>query len=1138
VDVFTTGGPNAGSINAAVKIVGSSPPTDDVVFVGTNGGVFKSVDGATTWTSASTGLTNRQVRALAIGDAGPPVVIYAGTGGGVFKSVDGGATWVPVNNGLVLLLITALAVAPSDPNTVYAATQGQGVFVTTNAGASWSPTGAMADPGVFALAVNPVDPLTVYAGIQGGAPGGVYKTTNGGGTWNPFNTGIPAGPGRDIRALTIGDGTSADILYAATFGGVFGTTDGAVNWVPESGLTPTDIRAIFLEKPGTLPRTIIAGTDQGIFVGTDPLGSGATWVQSNGTAPNDLTNLSIGAIAVNPIIYAGTLGNGVFLTTDSGATWAEMNDGLRAGQVLAVATDPTDSTIVYAGLTGVGWLNTSGGGGVHGSVDSGVNWTHLNDASLTNLFVQTLGVNSFGEIFAGTLGGGIFLSVDGGVTWTDVNTGDLAASPFDVGPRAVRALAVAPGVSGTAYAFVHMPNSLPPAPVGLFKTVDGGASWTNQGGITDPNTQFVLTIALDPVTPGTIYVGTLGDGVLKSVDDGATFNPANNGLTDFFVRDLALNPTGTVLYAATSGGVFQSVDGAASWTPGNTGLTSLDVTAIHNPGFGVVVAGTADAGVFGSTDGGLTWGPLTNSSTNLRATALSHSPPSLSPPPSGRFYVGTDGGGVFEYNPTFAPLTVFLAGTGAGTVSSLPGPLTCMGGSCGGSFFTNMLVTLTATPAPGSVLIGWTGGGCSGAGTCTVIAAGPIAVTATFALIPPGTFTLTLNKAGTGSGTVTVAPAALACDAACIGIGVRDVSGTIFTLTATPASGTFFAGWSGAGCTGTGPCTFPLIADTTVSATFGAPEAILVGPGPGGGPHVRTFAPSGLPGGASFMAYAPAFTNGLYVALAHLTGPGPTQLVTGAGAGGGPHVRVFNPDGSDFGLGFFAYAPAFPGGVRVAAGDVDGDGRDEIIVAPGPGGGPHVRVFKVEIGPPASLVELASFFAFDPAFTGGVFVAAGDLDGDGRAELIVGADAGGGPHVRVLSLTLGPTATLTELASFFAFDPTFTGGVRVAAADLDGNGRAELITAAGPGGLPEVRVWAGLPPTLLASFLPYPASFAGGVFVGAGQVDGTGPGEILTGPGPGWNPHVRAFTLALTEIASFFAYDPLFLGGVRVSASP
>jgi hypothetical protein len=360
----------------------------------------------------------------------------------------------------------------------------------------------------------------------------------------------------------------------------------------------------------------------------------------------------------------------------------------------------------------------------------------------------------------------------------------------------------------------------------------------------------------------------------------------------------------------------------------------------------------------------------------------------------------------------------------------------------------------------------------------------------------------------------------------------------LITLTAAPAGGTFFVGWSGSGCSGTADCTLALIADTTVSATFGAPAAILTGPGPGGGPHVRSFAPSGISGGASFMAYSPLFSAGVFVALGRIAGPGPAQIITGAGPGGGPHVRVFNPDGSDFGISFYAYAPTFAGGVRVAAGDVDGDGRAELITGAGPGGGPHVRVFKIEPGPPPSLTELAGFYAFAPAFVGGVFVAAGDVDGDGRAEIIVGADAGGGPHVRVFKLGLGPPVTLTELYGFYAFDPLFGGGVRVAAADLDGDGKADIIVGAGPGGLPEVRAWSGASFGLLADFLAYPGGYTGGVFVGGGQVDGAGPAEIVTGPGIGWNPHVRAFTLTLAEVASFFAYDPLFLGGVRVSSGP
>jgi hypothetical protein len=104
----------------------------------------------------------------------------------------------------------------------------------------------------------------------------------------------------------------------------------------------------------------------------------------------------------------------------------------------------------------------------------------------------------------------------------------------------------------------------------------------------------------------------------------------------------------------------------------------------------------------------------------------------------------------------------------------------------------------------------------------------------------------------------------------------------------------------------------------------------------------------------------------------------------------------------------------------------------EIITGAGrPGGGPHVRAFSLAGGTPT---EVASFFAYDPAFSGGVTVAAADLTGDGVAEIISGAGPGGGPHVRAFSLAGG---TPTEVASFFAYDPAFSGGVSVAAADLN-----------------------------------------------------------------------------------------------------
>jgi hypothetical protein len=310
--------------------------------------------------------------------------------------------------------------------------------------------------------------------------------------------------------------------------------------------------------------------------------------------------------------------------------------------------------------------------------------------------------------------------------------------------------------------------------------------------------------------------------------------------------------------------------------------------------------------------------------------------------------------------------------------------------------------------------------------------------------------------------------------------------------------------------------------------------------------RVFTFAGGALTELASFYAYDPLFRGGVSVACGDVTGDGIAEILTGAGPGGGPHVRVLNVTGGVVTelTGFYAYDAAFHGGVFVAAGDVTGDGKAEIITGAGPGGGPHVRVLEVT---GSTVTEIAGFYAYDPAFTGttfpgGVFVAAGDLTGDGRAEIVTGAGPGGGPHVRVLQVA---GSTVSELASFYAYDPAFTGlatfhgGVTVAIADMDGDGTPEIITGAGVSGGPHVRVLqlngSGL--TEIAGMYAYDVAFSGGVFVAAGDLDGDGVAELITGAGPGGGPHVRVWRLSagqLIEIAGFYAYDALFRGGVLV----
>jgi hypothetical protein len=269
----------------------------------------------------------------------------------------------------------------------------------------------------------------------------------------------------------------------------------------------------------------------------------------------------------------------------------------------------------------------------------------------------------------------------------------------------------------------------------------------------------------------------------------------------------------------------------------------------------------------------------------------------------------------------------------------------------------------------------------------------------------------------------------------------------------------------------------------------------------------------------------PGFRGVVDTAVADLTGDGVWDVAAGAGAGGGPHVKVIDGATGEVLHSFYAFHEGFTGGVDLATGDVNGDGIADLIVAAGAGGGPHVKVFDGR-----TLALLSEFYAYDPSFGGGVSVAVGDLDGDGRAEILTGAGAGGGPHVKAFN-----ALTLEEVLSFYAYDPSFGGGVNVAVGDLNGDGRAEILTGAGPGGGPHVKAFNGQTLDVVHSFYAYHEGFTGGVDVAARDVNADGYADIVTGAGAGGGPHVKAFdgrTLALLN--EFFAAEEFFNGGVYV----
>ncbi len=311
---------------------------------------------------------------------------------------------------------------------------------------------------------------------------------------------------------------------------------------------------------------------------------------------------------------------------------------------------------------------------------------------------------------------------------------------------------------------------------------------------------------------------------------------------------------------------------------------------------------------------------------------------------------------------------------------------------------------------------------------------------------------------------------------------------------------------------------------TGVAATL----LVVTGPDAGHAPVVKLTVDTGQGNDTiNLQAYQNSFQGGVRVAVSDVNGDGVPDIITAPGPGRGALIRVFDGRNSRLIASFLAYPGFFRGGVFVAAGDVNGDGRAEIIVGPDIGAPPLVRVFDSKTGK-----VLKSFFAYSALFTGGVRVAAGDVNGDGTSDIITGAGLGGSPQVKVFS-----GRDLGLLQSFFAYDPAFAGGVYVAAGDVTADGSADIITGAGPGGGPHVKVFdGGGSPQLLLSFFAFDANFQGGVRVAAGDVNGDGFADIITGSGPGSSPHVKVFdSHSLALLHSFFAYEPNFAGGVFVA---
>jgi photosystem II stability/assembly factor-like uncharacterized protein len=288
-----------------------------------------------------------------------PEILYVATNESLYKSRDGGNTWNRVTTDLSSFRVLSLGIDPYSPSNVFAGTMGDAVYKSPDGGQSWSPHNAGLKEHVSVVnqfLFHPAIPDLAYTATTVG----VFRSKDGGRYWEERMHGM-----KEVHyVVTIAmDPKNPDVLYAGTTGGVYKTTDGTAKWeLVNNGLIPKEkldaamaLGVNTLVTDPKLPGTVYAGTTNGLFKTTD---AGASWSRIEA----GLADTYISALLIDPsnpnILYAGTR-KGVNKTTDGGATWKLASEGLTTLNIRAMALSPMDPHIVFAGTNGSGLFRST-----------------------------------------------------------------------------------------------------------------------------------------------------------------------------------------------------------------------------------------------------------------------------------------------------------------------------------------------------------------------------------------------------------------------------------------------------------------------------------------------------------------------------------------------------------------------------------------------------------------------------------------------------------------------------------------------------------------------------------------------------------------------------------------------------------
>lgn len=660
---------NFGTPNAPnVTTIAVDPATSTTIYAGTfgGGGLFKSTNGGSNWTAMNNGMSggNFAIVNAIVFDPSNSATIYvghgfSGVGDGIDKSTNGGASWTPVSNGaLQNIQINAMVADRTNPSILYAATTSNGILKTTNGGASWT----KANAGVWKLEVrtlvaHPTNPAILFAGTTGpNSTDAFVSKLNASGSELLFSTylggsQIETGNGIAVdgsgNIYVAGNTNSADFptlnafqpapvptencrngfvtkLNPAVPSLVFSTFLGGTRCEDANGIAIDASANVYVTGftnstdfpvsnafKGTIGDTTFGDafvtklTSNGSMIYSTYFGGNSADVgfgiaaDAQGNAYITGSSSSSDFPTVNPI--PATLNVGAFVSKlNSQGSALVYSTYLGAGTGRGIAIDSTGNAYV-AGITSspefpltAGAIRTKSA--VYKSSDGAANWSNENYGLTGNVTDLVVHPTQPSTVYAGTLLG-IFKSTNGGRTWSVLNNGFT---------HSVVAIVIDPLTPSTIYvAGVNSGSNTN----GVYKSTDGGNSWQlRANGMTNTNLQ---NLAIDPVTPTTLYAGAAGGPIFKTTDGGDNWAPSGS-TPPFFPVSLAVDPHNhTRIFAAESssaGGIFRSNDAGASWQ--SVGLAQ---TGAFGRFVGVspltpnLVYAVVGPGIFRSTDGGDNW---------------------------------------------------------------------------------------------------------------------------------------------------------------------------------------------------------------------------------------------------------------------------------------------------------------------------------------------------------------------------------------------------------------------------------------------------------------------------------------------------------------------------------------------------